>query len=157
MKPLISLVEKPILWNTKLTSEEVSRLSVKVGADWDKLAGLLNIPFPQSEEIRLNNSKYPSLALKAEHVFVHFNKSKDFSRYTLKTFFKELGRHDLEIELISMGNQVSHLDTIPVSMAFNKCRSRSEPGARVPIFAQLFKFKRINGNDQQTPYSFFIL
>ena len=86
-------------------------MSFKVGADWDKLAGLMDIPFPQREEIRFNYSAYPSLASKAEHVFVHYNTSKSFSRHALKKIFKELRRHDLEIELIAAGNQVIYLDS----------------------------------------------
>jgi hypothetical protein len=84
-------------------------MSVKVGKDWDILGGHLNIPYNQREEIRLNSSKYPTLFSKAEQIFTCFNESRLFSRRTLKDILKELGRCDLEEEMIPTVNQVHHL------------------------------------------------
>ena len=99
-----------ISWHTKLTREEITWMSNEVGADWDKLAGLMNIPYGKRQEIRSNSSKYPTFSLKAEQIFVHFNQSRFFSRHDLKRIFKELGRHDLEIAMIPVKTQVFHID-----------------------------------------------
>jgi hypothetical protein len=98
--------------STKLTNGEISWISENVGTDWDKLGGLLNIPYHEREEIRFNSSLYPTFPLKAERILVLFNESRVFHRRTLKNILKELGRHDLEKELNAVGNQVFHVDDI---------------------------------------------
>jgi hypothetical protein len=71
-------------------------MSCRVGLDWDSLAGLMDIPYSDQEEIRVN---YPSFSLKAKKVFDLFNDSTFFDRHILVNYFKELGRHDLEKEM----------------------------------------------------------
>ena len=93
---------------TKLTNEEITRMSEMVGVDWDRLAALMNTPYSEREEIRVNYAKYPSFFLKARQIFTHFNENKDFDRYFLKKCLKELGRHDLENEMLPVKNEVFH-------------------------------------------------
>jgi hypothetical protein len=93
---------------TKLTKGEIIRMSDLVGVDWDSLAGLMDVPYPKREQIRVNNAKYPSLFLKARQIFTHINDSKNFDRYILKKCFKELERHDLENEMLPVKNEVFH-------------------------------------------------
>ena len=104
------LGQSAVLRNTKLTYGEITQISDKIGPDWDKLAGLMDIPYSQREEIRLNSSKYPSYYMKAEQVFVYCNKRKGLTRRDLKKHFKELDRYDLENEMILVENQVFCID-----------------------------------------------
>ncbi|XP_028404382.1 uncharacterized protein LOC114527015 [Dendronephthya gigantea] len=53
---------------TKLTRVEITRMSRMVAMDWDSLAGLLDIPYEEREEIRTNYMKYPDSPSKAEKV-----------------------------------------------------------------------------------------
>ncbi|XP_028404145.1 uncharacterized protein LOC114526821 [Dendronephthya gigantea] len=66
-----------------------------VAMDWDSLAGLLDIPYEEREEIRTNYAKYPDSPSKAEEVLNHFNGSDCFGRDIFGKCVDELGRHDL--------------------------------------------------------------
>ncbi|XP_028392214.1 uncharacterized protein LOC114516826 [Dendronephthya gigantea] len=81
---------------TKLTNGEICQISKKVGLDWDCLAGLLDIPYYEREEIRFHYTKFSS---KAEQVLQRFNASKSFDRNTLEKCFHELNRGDLSKDL----------------------------------------------------------
>ena len=93
---------------TKLTNEEISRISQEVGIDWESLAGLMHIPYSEREEIRVNYVKYPSFLSKAKRVFELFNDSKCFNRHNLVKYFKELGRDDLKKKMIPVEDEVFH-------------------------------------------------
>jgi hypothetical protein len=81
-------------------------MSRDIGADWDSLAGLMDIPYFDREEIRVDNLNYLSIRSKAKKVFELFNDSTLFNRHILVKYFKELGRHDLENKLLPMEDQV---------------------------------------------------
>ncbi len=93
---------------TKLTNEEIGQISRKVGIDWDSLPGLMDIPYSEREEIRVNNGNYPSCSSKTKRVFELFNDSKCFGRHNLVKYFEELRRHDLKNEMIPMEDEVFH-------------------------------------------------
>ena len=93
---------------TKLTNKEISHVSPKVGIDWDRLAGLMDIPYAEREEIRVNYGKYPSCSSKAKRVFELFNDDKRFDRHILGEHFEELQRHDLKNEMIPVEDEVFH-------------------------------------------------
>ncbi len=93
---------------TKLTNEEINRISRNVGIDWDSLAGLMDIPYAEREKIRLNKRKYPSFSSKAKRVFQLFNKSECFGRHNLVEYFEELRRHDLKNEMRPIVDEVFH-------------------------------------------------
>ena len=65
-------------------------MSRNVGTDWDNLAALMDIPYPEREEIRVNYGKYPSFSSKAEQVLKLFNNSDCFDRNTLVMYLEEL-------------------------------------------------------------------
>jgi hypothetical protein len=71
-----------------------------VGLDWDSLAGLMNIPYSEREQIRVDYGNYLSFSSKAKKIFELFNESTFFDRHILIIYFKELGRHDLEKEML---------------------------------------------------------
>ncbi len=83
-------------------------MSSIVGVDWDSLAGLLNIPYSQQEEIRFNNRKYPDFYSKAEQVLKMYNESEFFGRHALVRHFEELRRHDLKDEMHPVQTEVFH-------------------------------------------------
>ena len=93
---------------TKLTNKEISQIIPKVGIDWDSLAGLMDIPYAEREEIKANYAKYPSFSSKAKRVLELFNDSKRFGRHILAKYFEELRRHDLKNEMIPMEDEVFH-------------------------------------------------
>ncbi|CAB3978740.1 ---NA--- [Paramuricea clavata] len=101
--------------NIKLTNGEITRMSRKVGLDWDSLAGLMNIPYSEREEIRVDYGNYLSISSKAEKVFELFNDSTFFDRHILVKYFKELGRHDLEKEMLPVEdqNESEEIETSP--------------------------------------------
>ena len=70
-----------------------------IGAEWNRLAALMNIPYYEQEKIRFNHTLYPTLSSKAKKVLVLFNASEFFSRTDLKKHFKELGRYDVELQM----------------------------------------------------------
>ena len=77
-----------------------------IAAEWNSLAGLMDIPYYKQEEIRFNHTEYRRLSSKAEQIFKLFNASEFFSRAALKNFYKELGRHDVECEMLPTENEV---------------------------------------------------
>ena len=83
-------------------------MSPKVGLDWDSLAGLMDIPYAEREEIRVNYGKYPRFSSKAKRVFELFNNSKCFDRHALVKYFEELRRHDLKNEMLPVEDEVFH-------------------------------------------------
>ena len=93
---------------TKLTNEEINRISRKVGIDWDSLAGLMDIPYAEREKIRINNRKYPSFSSKAKRVFQLFNNSECFGRHNLVKYFEESRRQDLKNEMCPIVDEVFH-------------------------------------------------
>ena len=90
---------------TKLTNTEIGRISHDLGIDWDGLAGLVNIPHSEQQEIRFT---YPSLSLKAKRVVELYNTSKHFDRRILVRYFEEIGRHDLVKKMLPMKDEVIH-------------------------------------------------
>ena len=91
---------------TKLTNGEISRVSRVVGVDWDGLAGLLDIPYSEREEIRVNDRKYPDSYSKAGQILELFNGRRDFSRHVLEKCAEELERQDLKDKLHPVENEV---------------------------------------------------
>ena len=77
-----------------------------VAMDWDSLAGLLDIPYEEREEIRTNCVKYPDYPSKAEEILKHFNGSNRFDRDVFEKCVDELGRHGLINKLHPMKNEV---------------------------------------------------
>ena len=82
-------------------------MSREVGPDWDSLAGLMDIPYSDREEIRVDCLNYPGIRPKAKKIFELFNDSTFFNRHILVKCFKELRRHDLEKEMLPV-DQVFH-------------------------------------------------
>ena len=89
-----------VYWDTKLTNREVFRMSRAVAVDWDSLAGLMDIPYPEQEAIRFNDVNYPDYWSRAQAVFTLFNASEFFDRRLLQKYFGELGRNDLKKEML---------------------------------------------------------
>ncbi len=108
-------------------------MSRMVGVEWDSLAGLLNIPYSEQEEIRANHKKYPDSYSKAEQIFALFNGSQDFGRHILEKYFEELGRGDVKNEMHPVQNEVFRasqfsllqlrLSTFRLSFQFSKFSS----------------------------------
>ena len=73
-------------------------MSRVVGVDWDSLAGLMDIPYSDREEIRVNNNYQDGFA-KAEKIFALFNDSENFDRHSLKKMVEELGRSGVISEM----------------------------------------------------------
>ena len=90
----------------RLPNSEIIRLSGVLGVDWDCLAGLLDIPYSQREEIRTNQMKYPDCTSKASKIFSLYNNREDPEFYILRKCFQELERQDLLNELPPVENQV---------------------------------------------------
>ena len=88
-----------VYWDTKLTNGEVFRMSRAVTKDWDSLAGLMDIPYPEQAAIRFSDVKYPDCWSKAQAVFTLFNASEFLDRRLLQKYFGELGRNDLKKEM----------------------------------------------------------
>ncbi len=95
--------------NGKLTNGEISRISRKIGVDWDSLAGLMDIPYSEREKIRANQQRYPSFSSKAEQTFVLINESESFDRHNLGKCVEEFGRYDLKKEIIPVENEVFNI------------------------------------------------
>ena len=93
-------------------------MSRRIGFDWDSLAGLLDIPYSEREEIRVNLQKFPGSFSKAEQILELFNDSKFFDRYYLQKCLEELGRHDLKNEMLPVENEVFNLANTPSSCIF---------------------------------------
>ena len=74
-------------------------MSTVVGVEWNGLAGLMDIPYTEREEIRINHTKYPDSFSKAEKVFSLFNDKEDFCRGALEKCVKELNLHDVKKEM----------------------------------------------------------
>ena len=75
-------------------------MSTAVGVEWDSLAGLMNIPYSEREQIRMNHAKYPDFSPKAEQIFSLFNVRNDFSRSALGKYFQELDLHDVKKKML---------------------------------------------------------
>ena len=108
-----------VSWDTKLTNEEVFRMSRAVAKDWDSLAGLMDIPYPEQEAIRFSD-KYPDCWSKAQAVFALFNASEFFDRRLLQKYFGELGRNDLKREMLDLAEyevlMVSHFLSVMLEL-----------------------------------------
>ena len=83
-------------------------MSREIGIDWDNLAALMDIPYSEREEIRVNYGKYPSFLSKAEQVLKLFNNSECFDRNILVKYLEELKRHDVKNKMLAMDDQVFH-------------------------------------------------
>ncbi len=81
-------------------------MSHMVGVDWASLAGLLNIPYSQQEEIRANHKKYPDSYSKAQQILALFNGSREFDRDILERYFDEMGRADVKDKMHPVQNKV---------------------------------------------------
>ncbi|XP_028392646.1 ankyrin-1-like [Dendronephthya gigantea] len=88
---------------TKLTNAEISRISCRLGLEWDSLAGLLDIPYYERENIRFN---YLDFFSKAEKVLLIFINSQFFDRHILEKCFNELKRQDLIDIMLPMENEI---------------------------------------------------
>ena len=87
---------------TKLTNKEISRMSKVIGVEWNGLAGLMDIPYSEREEIRKNQAMYPDSYSKAEKIFLLFNDSKNFCRGALEKWVEELNLHDVKNEMLNI-------------------------------------------------------
>ena len=96
---------KIVCRKTKLRSKEITRMSRVVGVDWDSLAGLMDIPYSDREEIRVNSMKYPDSYSKAGQIFALFNGSQNFDRHILERYVHELGRLDVISEMLPVENE----------------------------------------------------
>ena len=88
--------------NTKLTNKEINQIGRDLGMNWEKLAGLMDIPYSQQEEIRTNHN---SLWSKAKRVLELYNASKHFDRRVLVKYFEELGQHVLKKKMLPMEDE----------------------------------------------------
>ena len=88
---------------TRLTSREISRISTLVGEEWDRVAGLMDIPYSEREEIKMNHANDQDSFSKAEKIFSLFNDREDFCRNALKKCFEELNLHDVKSEIRPVG------------------------------------------------------
>ncbi|XP_046856673.1 uncharacterized protein LOC124449811 isoform X2 [Xenia sp. Carnegie-2017] len=75
---------------TKLSSEEIEKISQKVATDWYELAYLLEIPFKQRHEIFVNHESFPNPSAKAKRILKIFNERTDFDRHLLKKYLGEI-------------------------------------------------------------------
>ena len=91
---------------TKLTHKEINQMSREVGVHWDGLGGLMDIPYVEREEIRLNFVNYPKLSSRAGQMFTRFNKREDFCRLFVGKCLEELGRHDVKGKMFPMDDEV---------------------------------------------------
>ena len=89
---------------TKLSSEEIEKISQKVATDWNELGGLFEIPFKQRDEITVNHNSYPNSSAKAKKILKIFNERTDFDRHLLKKYLGEINL-DLD-EILAPTNQV---------------------------------------------------
>ena len=94
---------------TRLSNREISRISSAVGVNWDRVAGLINIPYSKREEVRMNHANYPNSFCKAEKIFSLFNGREDFCRNALEKSFEELNLHDVKSEIRPVGKVFRHL------------------------------------------------
>ncbi|XP_046855777.1 uncharacterized protein LOC124448845 isoform X2 [Xenia sp. Carnegie-2017] len=69
---------------TKLTTEEIEKISQKAATDWNELGGLLEIPIEQRHEINVNRKSFPNPSAKAKKILEIFNERTDFDRHLLK-------------------------------------------------------------------------
>ena len=81
-------------------------MSRVVGPDWDRLAGLMDIPYCDREEILKNNTKYPDSPSKAKKIFAHFNNDPKFCRHVLQKYLDEMDRSDVYSEVLDVQNEV---------------------------------------------------
>ena len=89
----------PVVYrNTRLTDGEISEMCPKVKIDWDGLAGLLDIPYDDRVEIKIDYINY--YFSKSQKVFTLLNANKFFDRCSLQKCFEELGWHDLKKEML---------------------------------------------------------
>ena len=98
--------------------------------DWDSLAGLMDIPYAEREEIRVNCGKYPSGSSKAKRVFELFNDNKYFDRHILAKYFEELRRNDLKNGMLRAKDEVIHdlKFTLPLDLSVTRAVNLSCPG-----------------------------
>ena len=115
-----SLDDEVIHRSTKLTNEEIIAMSRKVRIEWDDLAALMDIPYSEREEIRINYVKYPSMSSKAKRVLELFNESKSFDRRNLIKCFAELRRPDLTNEMCMLEDESEEV--------FTTATATSKPG-----------------------------
>ena len=76
-----------------------------IAGDWDSLAGLLDIPYPEREEIRLNHAKYPDFPSKAQQVLELVNCRECIGRHDLAKCVEELERDDLKEQMRPVQNE----------------------------------------------------
>ena len=84
-------------------------MSVIIGVDWDSLAGLLDIPYSEREQIRLNHAKYPDIPSKAQKILELVNRRECIGRHDLVKCAEELRRQDLKNEIVSPKEKVYNL------------------------------------------------
>ena len=94
--------------NGRLTNSFITRLSRQVGVDWDSLAGLMDIPYEDREQIKQDEKNYPDIRSKAQKILNMFNEGSNFGRKLLVKFLEELGRHDV-VETIKDFDQVQQI------------------------------------------------
>ncbi|XP_028404256.1 uncharacterized protein LOC114526913 isoform X2 [Dendronephthya gigantea] len=81
------------------TKERISRI---IGRDWDYLAGLMDIPYAEREEVRNNYTMYPDFTSKAKKILDDFNSNDHFWLHILEKCFEEMGLGDLRRELLPL-------------------------------------------------------
>ena len=90
---------------TKLTKKEIAQMSREVGIYWDNLAALMDMPYPDHEEIRYNSVKYSTYSSKARQVLEFFNDSECFDRNTLVKYLKELKLNNVKKKMLAMDDE----------------------------------------------------
>ncbi|XP_046856690.1 uncharacterized protein LOC124449821 [Xenia sp. Carnegie-2017] len=85
-----SSLNKVDLRFTKLTTEEMEKISQKAATDWNKLGGLLEIPIERRDEIFVNHKCFPNPSAKAKKILEIFNERTDFDRHLLKKYLGEI-------------------------------------------------------------------
>ena len=82
------------LLHTPLSAREMSRLSRRIVVEWDNLAGLMDIPRAERDDIRYSLI-YNDGRSRAEKILDIFNNKEDFSREKLARCLDEIQQLDL--------------------------------------------------------------
>jgi phosphoribosyl 1,2-cyclic phosphodiesterase len=79
----------------------MSRLSRRIPVEWDHLAGLMDIPRAQRDNIRRSDKIYTDHRSRAEKILAIFNNREDFSRKRLARCLEEIQQLDLVKPIIT--------------------------------------------------------
>ena len=93
--------DEPVSDTTKLSSRELTWLSLKIVTKWKVVAGLANLDKNKIENVDLNNVLYTEPCQKAEQILSMINKKPDFSRRKLGDILVEGKFDELVDEVLS--------------------------------------------------------